>query len=155
MPSIDLPLTPSGPIIPVCIHLSIQRILAMQQAGLSFGNPFLGNGLIDSGASCTVIDSHIVPILGLQPTGTTQIHTPSTGNTLHQCNCYDVSVWFSQIPAPAQPSIQVHPVHLTLPVIESDLSAQSIDVLIGRDILDQCHFTYDGKNKRFSLVYGP
>jgi hypothetical protein len=155
MPVIDLPITSQGPIIPICIHISAQRFVLLQSINQQPPRSFFGRGLIDTGASCTAIDSSIVAALGLTPTGATPIHTPSTGNAPHYCNQYDVSVWFlGQPPPPATPQpAQIHPVHITLPVIEADFSAQSIDALIGRDVLAKCQFTYLGPAGRFTLVY--
>lgn len=43
---------------------------------------------------------------------------------------------------------------LTLPVIESDFSTRAFQVLVGRDILESCAFTYDGPTGRFVLEWG-
>lgn len=62
MPSFELPLVRSGqePIIPVCIHVSAARFDALGKAKLKIPPPFIGQALIDTGASCTVIDHAIV-----------------------------------------------------------------------------------------------
>jgi hypothetical protein len=164
MPAIDFALSQDGPIISVGIYLSVARMLALQKEGAKTGTkvalpkPFVGRGLIDTGASGTVIDKAVAAVLGLVPTGSTLVHTPSTGTTPHQASCYDISIWFvSQSPSSAQPaskSHMVHPSHVTLPVMEADFSTQRIDALIGRDILAHCLLVYDGPNKRVVLTYG-
>lgn len=87
------------------------------------------------------------------------MHTPTTGNTPAVCNCYDVSLWFiSQIPGTTYqflPQSTVHPIHFTLPVMETGLAIQGFHVLIGRDVLKGCEFFSDGKKNRFTLTYGP
>ena len=73
------------------------------------------------------------------------IMTPSTGAAHHVCNQYDVSLSL------------LHPnLSLTLntvPVLESNLAAQGIQALIGRDILARCLFIYDGQFGNFSLAF--
>jgi hypothetical protein len=163
MPTIDLPLTQlSGPIVSVAVFVSAPRIAALVQAKQQLPTPFFARGLVDTGASGTLIDNGVVTALGLIPTGSVPIHTPSTGNVPTVCDCYDVSLWFlpqvgvqpSSVVQPVQPHL-IHPSHITLPVIGSSLAAQGIQLLIGRDILAHCHFIYDGKNNRFSLSFGP
>jgi hypothetical protein len=48
---------------------------------------------------------------------------------------------------------QVHVASLTIPVIESDLSAQGFQVLIGRDVLSQGLLWYNGRARTLSLAF--
>jgi hypothetical protein len=50
------------------------------------------NALIDTGASCTCVDPAIISALGLTPTGSTQMLTPSTGAQPHTTDQYDASL---------------------------------------------------------------
>lgn len=102
-------------------------------------------GLIDTGASLTAIDPSVLQALNLTPTGTTGVVTPTTGTTPQQLNQYDVQI------------IILHPAltysfHV-LPVIESVLGFQGFDVLIGRDVLAECLFVYDGRSGIFTLAF--
>jgi hypothetical protein len=60
-------------------------------------------------------------------------------------NQYDVSIML------AHPKVnwQVH----ALAVLESSLAHQGIHALIGRDILANCLFTYDGQGNTFCLSF--
>ncbi len=40
-----------------------------------------------------------------------------------------------------------------MPVIESQLSMQGIQALIGRDVLRQCLFVYNGEEDQFMLAF--
>jgi hypothetical protein len=161
MPTIDLPISPNGPIISVAIFVSFPRLLALRAGNALIPQFFFGIALLDTGASHTVIDTTVATALALTPTGSVSINTPSTGMSGHVCNTFDVSLWFrTQPPSYTSPtathpssSYPPHPARFTLPVIESDLSAQNIHALIGRDVLDQCEFLYYGRNGRFRLIY--
>jgi hypothetical protein len=99
-----------------------------------------------------MIDRSVVQLLGLQPTGQMNVLT-AAGSTPSVCNQYDVSVWFPQAPTLIQSQPAPHPVHLTLPVTESDFSQQGFHVLIGRDILARGVFIYNGLCGRFTLAF--
>jgi Aspartyl protease len=105
--------------------------------------------LVDSGASGTVIDRSVVAALGLVPTGSVPVHTPSTQGVPHTCNQYDISLWFVQ---PTQ-QITAHNIALTMPVIETDFTGQNIRALIGRDILARCTMFYHGPSGLVTISY--
>jgi hypothetical protein len=99
--------------------------------------------LVDTGASHTCLDCAVIQKLGLIPTGQISVHTPTTGGTAQAINQYDVALL-----------IQAHGTlksFLTLPVGESDFSAQAIDGLLGRDVLAQCLLLYSGPDNVFML----
>ena len=54
-----------------------------------------------------------------------------------------------------QPQMQqpFHVISMTIPVVEADLSAHTIQALIGRDILARCMFFYNGPMGTISLSY--
>lgn len=137
-------MNPDGPIVQLVVGVSMPRMVALQAAQLPTPQPRQIFGLIDTGASCTAIDSPIIRSLGINPTGTTQILTPSTGGVPHQCDQYDVGI--------AIVMQQLHFMRVTLAVIESDLSNQPIDALIGRDLLSQCMMIYNGPDGYISLA---
>jgi hypothetical protein len=85
-------IAPQGPLVAVHVGVSAQRRTALVQAGQPVPAPILASLLLDTGASCTSIDATVIAQLGLQPTGTQGILTPSTGATPHQCSTYDVSL---------------------------------------------------------------
>lgn len=153
MPLLDGQITMDGCIVDISINVSIGRFHALQQAGLNTPQAFFGRGLVDPGASNTMIDRTIVQQLGLQATGVVPTLTPSTGPIPHQCNQYDVSVWFPQAPTLVQAQTIPHPVYLILPVSEADFSASGFHVLIGRDILAHAIFVYNGRMGQFTLAF--
>jgi hypothetical protein len=54
--------------------------------------PVIVRALIDTGASCTCLDPLVIAKLGLAPSGTVQVHTPSTAGSAVTCNQFDVAV---------------------------------------------------------------
>ena len=119
----------------------------MRNAGLDVPPPVLARALIDTGASCTCVDATVIKKLGLVPSGTASIYTPSTGGNVHTCNQFDVAVGI------VMDSNQVHVPSLIIPVIESDLDAQGFQALLGRDVLNQGIFIYDGHRQFLTLAF--
>jgi len=140
MPILTIPVAVDGPVITVWVSVSGPRFTALRNAGKPVPNPVQARLLIDTGAWCTVIDKPIIAALGLTPSGTALCHTPSTGTTPAVLNQFDVSL-----------VLGLHVLRLTLPVVETDFSAQSIDGLLGRDVLSQCLFVYNGTNGQVAI----
>lgn len=118
----------------------------MKDAGQAIPAYVTGTFLLDTGASCTCIDPTLALPLGLVPTGSVPIQTPSTAGAVHTCNQYDVSIF---IPAGDVGGFFID----AIPVIETHLSSQGIDGLIGRDILNRCTIVYNGTACSLCLAY--
>lgn len=111
-------------------------------------NPINIQGLIDTGASNTCVDPAVLTALGLTPTGSTMMNTPSTGAQAVPVDTYDISL----VVYAAQPHSPL--IHHTIPVVCSELLAsQGFHALIGRDILKSCLLMYDGQSGIFSLAF--
>jgi hypothetical protein len=102
--------------------------------------------LIDTGASCLAIDSHILLGMDIPAIGSVKVHTPSTQGDWDEMLQYDVHVVIGEG--------QLNPLQLVLPVVAVSLGSQGISALIGRDILCHCLLVYDGPQSIFSLSYG-
>lgn len=145
MPHFTIPFQAGSPRIQLYVAVSEPRRQALIAAGETIPQPLLVVALIDTGASSTAIDPVTVQALGLQPTGMMPILTPSTGAVPVQKNTFDVSFL-----------IPVANMTYRLPVLqvfESHLGIQGIQVLIGRDVLRDCLFIYDGRAGHFSLAF--
>jgi predicted aspartyl protease len=105
------------------------------------------NALIDTGASCTCVDPAIIQALRLSPTGSTMVLTASTGAQAHVTEQYDVSIQIYS--AMDEPPLEIP----MIAVIASDLRAQGIDALIGRDVLSHCLLVYNGDMELFTLAF--
>jgi hypothetical protein len=136
MPSIIAPLTHDGAIVEVLVGVSHHRAMMLQARQLPIPEPIRLRLLVDTGASCTNIAQGCLDALGSESTGSTQIHTASSGTTPVDCDEYDVSMVFpDSLPAPWGIA--------SLTVIECLPLDGPIDGLLGRDILNGAILTYN------------
>jgi len=128
-----------GPVVDLLITPSI---VYLQALGLPSTNVKAVKvlGLIDTGASETVISEGIAEKLGIKPVSTTNINTPSSTNVL--CCQYDVQLIF-------QKNVNV----ASIVVTEAPLKGQHIQCLIGRDILAHSVLIYTGYDNSFTLSF--
>ena len=144
MPHFAVPIGPTGPLFDAFVRVSKGRYDALQAAKQPAPAAQQIRALLDTGASASCLDISVITALGLQPTGSTSIVTPSTGNTPHTVNVYDVSIL---VPAPMLRAEGVTPplIFNTVAVAGCELlQSQGFHALIGRDILSVCMFYYNG-----------
>lgn len=89
----------------------------------------------------------LIAKLGLTPTGSVNIHTPSTNGVTHSCNQYDIMMFIPGMGAGAGCFIEA------LGILETSLASQGIDGLIGRDLLDRWTCIYNGSVNLFTICY--
>lgn len=130
----------TGPICQVQIGVSQPTANLLREQGKPIPQPVEITALIDTGASGTAVKPEIVQRLQLTPRGVASIATPSTA--AQSCNVYDVSLTF---PTGVMLSI--------ITVIEVPLEGQSIQGLIGRDVLAHGILIYSGYTNTFSLSF--
>lgn len=148
MPSLTIPILADGALVTIIVSLSAPRQAALVDSGEQVPEPVMGHrGLIDTGASATVLDSKLLQNLGLMPTGSVLVHTPSTGSIPITMNEYDVALGIVMAKDKLLAS------EWTMPIIESDLSVQGIDALIGRDVLARGLMVYNGADGTATLAF--
>jgi hypothetical protein len=144
MPLLTGPLTGDGSVIDVLVALTPADAGNLRRAGQAVPAPLTLRALLDPGASDSCIDVQCVQALALAAKGTRTFHTPSlTGpQTLTQ---YEISLTI------------LHPqasyTFYSLPVAAAVLSPQGIEALLGRNVLKQCLFVYDGHGGTWSLGF--
>ncbi len=136
MPSLIASLTSEGAIVEAVVGVSQARAAALLAANLPTPQPIQLWLLVDTGASATCIQEGLLAPLGLLPTGSTPIHTPSTGGSPIHCDQYDVSISFPGM----VPFTMTFP---TVSVIECQPLTGTILGLLGRDILKHAAMSYN------------
>jgi hypothetical protein len=145
MPIFNIAVTTEGPVVDLLVGVSIPRQNALRNAGLPVPSAIPIRAIVDTGASTTCIENHLIAPLGMAPTGTIHVHTPSTSGAPLQCDQYDVCL------------ILPHPIYngtiQIVPIIGCGILGGSIQGLLGRDVLAFCNFFYSGLDARFSLSF--
>lgn len=96
--------------------------------------------LVDTGASGSAVDHEVIAQLGLQPTGSIAIATPSHDH--HDVLTYDIDLIIEQ-----------NLFHLAdVPVFATGFKNQGIAGLIGRDVLRHMLLVYNGYSGDFTLA---
>ena len=146
-----VPISPNGPLFDAFIRVSKSRFDVLQAAKQAIPPAQQIRALLDTGASASCLDISIINALGIPPTGTTSISTPSTGNTPYDVNVYDVSILIPPTPT-SLPSMPL--IFNTVAVAGCELlQAQGFHALIGRDILSVCMFHYNGPGGLIVVSY--
>jgi len=84
----------------------------------------------------------------LTPTGSTLLHSASTGAAPASVNQFDVALFF------ITGDQMSHSMQITLPVIETDLSSlNTFRVLLGRDVLNLTTMIYNGPARSLMLNF--
>jgi predicted aspartyl protease len=128
-----------GPLVDMKIWIGTAVELALKKAGTGVPAPFSVKGMIDTGATGSVIQPAAVQALGLQPVGVVLINTPSSQNV--SCFQYLVRLVFPN-------NVVVESL-----AIEAPLIGQQIQCLIGRDVLAHSVLVYTGYINQFTLSF--
>jgi predicted aspartyl protease len=126
-----------GPILQVSVTIEQHAGKGLLAQGKALPAPKSGIALIDTGASNTCIDEQAANELGLPVIDVGSMQSAS--HEKHPCNIYPV-----QIITPI--------VTLNAPrAMGAALASQGLLILIGRDVLQNCTFFYNGPVGQFTL----
>ena len=123
------------------LNVQVQPVLAAQEVMRADGEEIPSvsiEALIDTGASGTLIQTSVITTLELDWIGTTLWTTPSTTAPLIRYE-YRVRIVLSKTIA------------FETDIVEGPLIGQGVRGLIGRDILEEVVFTYDGPRNQFTI----
>ena len=131
-------LTRNGPTLKIRIEptLGIQELLRAEGQEIPSADLL---GMIDTGASGTLVKSTVFGSLGIEPYAIVRLRTASTTQPLLRGK-YRVRVVLTKAIA------------FEIDVVEGPLIGQNVQCLIGRDILEQLIFIYNGPQNKFSIT---
>jgi predicted aspartyl protease len=127
-----------GPVIQVTVTIEQNAGKGLLAQGRSLPTPRSGLALIDTGATGTCIDDQAAKELGLPVIDVAKM--TSATHQDQQCGVYPVQI---NIP----PALTFNCPR----TIGAALAAQGLLILIGRDVLQQCNFFYNGLVGQFTL----
>ena len=147
MPRLDASFGRDGPIIDVGICISAEVAKSRVAAGLPVPAPFSVPGLIDTGAKVTAIQMSIVAWMGILSFGEMEATSSLLGGEARMVPIFPLRMTFGSLgdgPPPRWRAIDAAAVHVVSP---------GASVLIGRDLLATCRFTYDGRKHRLLMSH--
>jgi len=121
----------TGPVVDIAVATHPDLLEHLKESGQSIPTPVRALAMIDTGATSTIVKPEIIESLGINPIGEKRISTPSC--TDFSCNQYQATILFPNRVA----------IHISS-ILEAPLTGQSIQCLIGRDILSRVVFIYNG-----------
>ena len=129
-----------GPLLDVVISIPTVLITALKSQGEQPPPPITGKILLDTGASRTCVDKNVLANLGISPMGRTSVITPSGSS---KQNLYPAMISFPRAPFP--------PIEFSS-VIGAELAQQNLVALLGRDMLSQFVYIYNGPGGYITLA---
>lgn len=145
MPSVTIEaadLETEGPIIDVTVGVSGAAQAAFAQAEQQPPTPISASLLVDTGASHSMFKDGLLGTLQLHPVGTVGVNTPTSQGV--PCGLYSVRITLP------------HGQYLDTTAIQSPpggFQGQSIDGVIGRDVLKWGILIYMGQRAQFTLSF--
>ena len=131
----------AGPVLQVEVAIPGRLATHFSQTSTPIPPPQTGFALLDTGASITGVDVGILTALGVNPVSTVNVLTPSGQQ---QQSLYPCRISFPGTPIPA----------LDLNAVTgSQLAAQGLAVLIGRDLLRHFLIVYNGVDGLWTLSF--
>jgi hypothetical protein len=133
---VDLVLFPAQP----------RRTALQTAAGLSLPPPQALAGMLDTGATITVIDPQVRQALNLVPFRIQSVSVPSAPAPVNVLT-YKIDL------AIVDSAGQFWLLYPMLSVLETPLIHTGVPVLVGCDVLSKCLFSHNGSGSTFTLAY--
>lgn len=130
-----------GPTLHVVASVPPVMAQALTKAGTPLPTPETGKGLLDTGAGITGIDEDAAKRLGLPA-----INTIDLASATHVVKA---PVYVISLDVPTATGLQLE----TVAVVGMSLASQGLLMLIGRDLLQHCHMSYNGPFGMITLSY--
>jgi len=115
----------------------------LEQSGHPTPQPCFSPALIDTGASHSTVNPRVTEQLKSPPSSFTDVLVPgASGGDAFQVPVHDLRVWLEPGSIPFE-----------VLAVGASSATEGILFIIGRDILDQCTFVYNGPKRAFSLEF--
>jgi hypothetical protein len=147
MPRLEVLVGPDGPIIDVRIWVGTAHSEALAAGGRPMPPPFSVPGLVDTGAQVTAIRSSTVAWMGIPSAGFMEASSSLLGGEARSVPNYPLRMTFSSLGNPDTPKWRA------INAVDVDIVSPGASVLIGRDLLATCRFTYDGRKRHLMMSY--
>jgi hypothetical protein len=147
MPRLDATIGPDGPIIEVRLWVVPEDAANFAAAGLPIPAPVSVPGLVDTGAEVTAIGRPLTEWLGVPASGVLEARSAVLGDEARVVDVYRIRMTFGPAAAPDPPKWR------TVDAVGVSVVSPGATVLIGRDLLATCRFTYDGRKRRLMISY--
>lgn len=129
----------TGPVVQIKLAVGSAAEETLKGSGAVVPSPVATVGMIDTGATGSVVQQGLLAPLGIMPVGIAYINTPSSTNVA----CHEYLVRF----------ILPNNVVFETTVIEAPLQGQQIQCLLGRDMLAHGVFVYIGYTNQFTVSF--
>jgi hypothetical protein len=147
MPRLDAPIGSNGPIIEVRLWVVPEDAANLAAAGLPIPRPFSVPGLVDTGAQVTAIQRSLAERMGIPAFSLLEARSSVLGDKARVVDVYRIQMTFGALEAPDPPKWR------TIDAVGVSIVSPGATVLIGRDLLATCRFTYDGRKHRLMMSY--
>jgi|SRR6516165_8121041 hypothetical protein len=145
MPHLRVPIGGDGPVIDLGVWIDRPGAHAMIAQGAAVPAAQTVRALIDTGADISAVHPLILTQLGVPSTGTARIRRPSTGRNFKNAPLFDTRLGFGCAGADV--------VWVSLSVVGVVPSTPGVLAIVGRDMLRNSLFLYDGFRAELLLTY--
>lgn len=133
-----------GAVIDLQISAPDTLIQLLKAQGKPIPNPVNGLGIIDTGAFTTSVNKSILSSFGGKPIGTRPVNTAGAN--------LNMDVYAAKISFPGTNIIKPFEETLAMNDLKSSYKEVPIIALIGREVLSNCVFIYNGKTGIYTLA---
>lgn len=147
MPRMEATIGRDGPIVDLRLWIGPAAVDDFVAGGAVVPPPFSVQGLVDTGAELTAIQRSLATWMGIPVRSSLGLRSSVLGREEREAPVYEVRMTFGPLESPEPPKWR------TLLVVGVDVVSPGASVLIGRDLLATCRFTYDGRKRRLLISY--
>ena len=147
MPRLEVPIARDGPIVEVRPEIGPEDAANRVATGRDVLTAISVLGLVDTGAQMTAIQRMLAQRIDLPVFETIDVGSSVLGEEVCRARTGKIRMTFGSLEAGDSPRWRI------LHAVGVSIVSPSLTILIGRDVLATCRFTYDGRKRRFMMSY--